>query len=196
MTKNNNDLVDFLFEAGMLRHTPRSGYAFLGSGKESVADHSFRVAIIGQSMALKLNANPLHTMQLCLYHDFHEARTGDLNYVNKLYAKIDADAAFKDAVKDQDLAKHLLPLWQELVENKTLEAQITHDADQLDLLLNLKREKDLGNTYAEAWAKCCIERLKLEYSIELAKDIMQRDHSAWWFEGQDMSWWERKGQRE
>lgn len=189
---NNISLIDFLFEAGMLRHTPRSGYAFLGSGKESVAEHSFRVAIIGHSLAIKLNAKALHTMQLCLYHDFHEARTADLNYVNKIYCKVDAEKAMQDALKDPDLEEHILPLWQELLDNITLEARITHDADQLDLLLNLKREKDLNNPYAEEWAKCCIERLQLNYAKELANEIMQRDHSAWWFESQDRAWWEKK----
>ena len=32
-------LTDFLNEVGMLRHTPRSGYKFLGSGQETVAEH-------------------------------------------------------------------------------------------------------------------------------------------------------------
>ena len=40
-------MTDFFHEAGMLRHTPRSGYAFLGSGAENVAEHSFRTAVMG-----------------------------------------------------------------------------------------------------------------------------------------------------
>ena len=40
-------LTDFLNEVGMLRHTPRSGYKFLGSGQETVAEHSHRTAGIG-----------------------------------------------------------------------------------------------------------------------------------------------------
>lgn len=40
-------LADFFNEVGMLRHTPRTGYAFLGSGKENVAEHSYRVSVMG-----------------------------------------------------------------------------------------------------------------------------------------------------
>ena len=40
-------VVDFLNECGMLRKTPRTGYQFLGSGSENVAEHSFRTAVIG-----------------------------------------------------------------------------------------------------------------------------------------------------
>ena len=47
-------LTDFLNEVGMLRHTPRSGYAFLGSGRETVAEHSHRTAVIGYVLAKKI----------------------------------------------------------------------------------------------------------------------------------------------
>ena len=43
--------AEFLFEVGMLKRTPRTGYQFLGSGGESVADHSFRTAVIGYVLA-------------------------------------------------------------------------------------------------------------------------------------------------
>lgn len=40
-------IADFLFEVGMLCKTPRSGYQFLGSGRESVAEHILRTVFIG-----------------------------------------------------------------------------------------------------------------------------------------------------
>ncbi|MHC1741904.1 MAG: HD domain-containing protein [Syntrophobacteraceae bacterium] len=40
-------MIHFFFELGMLKKTPRSGYQFLGSGGESVADHTFRMTLIG-----------------------------------------------------------------------------------------------------------------------------------------------------
>ena len=48
---NFDKVADFLFEVGMLKSTPRTGYRFLGSGDASVAEHSFRTAIIGYSLA-------------------------------------------------------------------------------------------------------------------------------------------------
>ncbi|MFC1823332.1 HD domain-containing protein, partial [Thermodesulfobacteriota bacterium] len=44
-------LINFFFEVGMLKKTPRTGYQFLGSGGESVAEHSFRTAIIGFALS-------------------------------------------------------------------------------------------------------------------------------------------------
>ena len=39
-------IVDFLFEVGILAKTPRSGFHFLGSGEQSVAEHINRVSYI------------------------------------------------------------------------------------------------------------------------------------------------------
>jgi putative hydrolase of HD superfamily len=50
-------LADFVFELGMLRRTPRTGYQFLGSGAENVAEHSFRTAMIGYILARKAGAD-------------------------------------------------------------------------------------------------------------------------------------------
>ena len=43
--------ADFLFEVGMLNRTPRSGFAFLGSGEQSVSEHSFRMLYIAWLLA-------------------------------------------------------------------------------------------------------------------------------------------------
>ncbi|MGL4208477.1 MAG: HD domain-containing protein, partial [Candidatus Adiutrix sp.] len=79
-------IVDFLFEAMMLKRTPRSGYKFLGQGEETVAEHSFGVLIFAFVLA-KMNpeVDLGKILRLALFHDLPEARTGDLNYMNKRY---------------------------------------------------------------------------------------------------------------
>lgn len=78
------NIANFLFEAGMLKRTPRSGFQFLGSGVESVAEHIFRTTYIGYTLGkLVLDVNVDRLVKMCLFHDLPEARTGDLNYVNK-----------------------------------------------------------------------------------------------------------------
>ena len=95
------DIVNFLFEVGMLKKTPRTGYQFLGSGKESVAEHSFRSAIIGYTLAQQeQDADLLKVILMCLFHDLPEARTGDHNYVNKKYVSVDEKSAVEDLAKD------------------------------------------------------------------------------------------------
>jgi putative hydrolase of HD superfamily len=185
-------LADFLFEAGMLRKTPRSGYQFLGSGRESVAEHSFRAALIGYALARAAGLNAEHTAMLCLIHDFHEARTGDFNYVNSMYNSSRQRLAMEHALHGTDLADSLLPLWDEQDAGQTREALLAKDADHLDLMLNLVEERNLGNPYAGKWLETAEKRIVTEEGRELARQILNADHTDWWFKGPDADWWVRK----
>ena len=80
------DIVHLLFEARKLKDTPRSGYHFLEAGKETVAEHSFMTTFIAFVMAqTHPDVDKTRIIQMCLIHDLCEARTGDLNYVQKKY---------------------------------------------------------------------------------------------------------------
>jgi len=185
-------LADFLFEVGMLRKTPRTGYQFLGTGRENVAEHSFRTAVIGLVLAREAGADPQKTTLMCLFHDLHEARTGDFNYVNRMYNKSDRDQALRQCLAGTGLTRMVMEWWKELEETKTLEAELAQDADQIDLMLNLKEQLDLGNKYAQKWLDCSMERLRTEQGKALARKIMETDHTDWWFSGPDPSWWSSK----
>ena len=185
-------LADFCNEVGMLRHTPRSGYAFLGSGRENVAEHSYRVSVLGYALARLTGADPARVAFLCLFHDLHEARTGDFNYVNHRYNQCRAREALEDATQGTGLAEDILGFRDELAEGRSPEAELAHDADQLDLILNLKRESDLGNRYADKWLESALERLRTDIAKELAQTILRTDHTDWWYLGPDRKWWEKK----
>lgn len=185
-------LADFLFEAGMLRKTPRTGYQFLGSGSENVAEHSFRAALIGYVLADMAGANPEHTAMLCLIHDFHETRTGDFNYVNSIYNTSKERPAMQHSLKGTGLTRRLLPLWDEQDREETPEARLAADADQIDLILNLVEERDLGNPYAAKWLEPALQRLRTDEGRALAAEIAASDHTDWWFKGPDKTWWVKK----
>ena len=182
-------VVNFFFELGMLKRTPRSGYQFLGSGKESVADHSFRVALIGYSMARLTEASdPFKVVSLCLFHDVPEARTGDPNYVNKRYVKVDEGAAIEDMTRGLPFGRDVKQVLEEYRAGETVEARLAHDADQLDLILELKEQSDLGNRYALDWIRFALKRLQTDLGRELAGEILETDSTDWWFAGHD-HWW-------
>ncbi|WP_045213701.1 HD domain-containing protein [Desulfonatronovibrio magnus] len=189
---NNHDfsrIAHFLHEVGMLKRTPRTGYQFLGSGSENVAEHSFRTAIIGYILARMAEADESKTIFMCLVHDLHETRVGDLNYVNRMYNTTNDRKALQDALEGTGLESDILPIFEELEEVDTLEAALAQDADQLDLILNLKEQQDLGNKYAAKWLECALQRLRTDYGRELGKVIVETDHTDWWFNGPDKSWW-------
>jgi putative hydrolases of HD superfamily len=183
------DLINFLFEVGMLKKTPRTGYQFLGSGKESVAEHSFRMALIGYLLSLQEpKADAMKTMLMCLFHDLHEARTGDHNYVNKRYVRIDEEKAVQDLAKGLPIRDEIVSLTREFSEGKSIEACISRDADQLDLIFSLKEEQDLGNAYAREWLHYAVKRLQTGSARKMAQEILVTDSTEWWFE-KKTEWW-------
>ena len=186
-------IVDFFNEVGMLRHTPRTGYAFLGTGQENVAEHSYRVSVMGYVLARMCDMDPARVTYLCLFHDLHEARTGDLNYVNHRYAQCQARKALEDCVDGTGLEDDVLPLWDELEEEASREAILAHDADQLDLICNLKAELDKGNAFAAPWLESAVKRLRSPAAQQVAEAVLRTDHNRWWYGQVEREWWVRRG---
>jgi len=182
-------IVEFLFEIGMLKKSPRTGYQFLGTGKESVADHSFRTAVIGYVLAsMEPKADLKKVVLMCLFHDFPEARTGDHNYVNKRYVKADEEGALEDQVRGLQFGDEVISLSSEFNNDISFEAQISKDADQIDLILELKEQLDFGNPNAKDWLDFAVERLVTENAKKIAEEILETESTNWWFD-KNTDWW-------
>jgi len=182
-------LAQFLFEAGMLKRTPRTGYQFLGSGGESVADHTFRTAIIGYALASREpEADAGRVVLMCLFHDLPETRTGDHNYMNKKYVTKDEAKALEDQLRGLPFAAEITDLMEEFNRSRSLEARLARDADQLDLILELKEQWDLGNPNAREWLTFALKRLMTANAKGLAQEIMGTHSSHWWFDKKS-EWW-------
>jgi putative hydrolase of HD superfamily len=181
--------IKFLFEVGMLKKTPRTGYQFLGSGGESVADHSFRTAVIGYVLASQEpGADRNKVVLMCLFHDFPEARTGDHNYVNKKYVKTDEERAVQDQVRELRFGDEIVDLFREFNGCDTLEARLAKDADQLDLILELKGQLDSGNPNAKDWLSYAVKRIITDGAKQMAQEILTTNSSDWWFD-KKTDWW-------
>lgn len=182
-------IADFLFEVGMLCKTPRSGYQFLGSGRESVAEHVLRTIFIGYALCkLNQSLDELRVLKMCILHDLPEARTGDMNYVNKKYVEVDEAKAVKELTEGLFFGDDIRQTIDEFNEKETMESRIAHDADQIALILQLKEYSDLGNKYSDEWIKYALQRLSTEEGKKLAARIIQTDSSHWWFKDKS-DWW-------
>ncbi len=182
-------IADFLFEVGMLSKTPRSGYQFLGSGRESVAEHILRTVFIGYALC-KLNPslNELGVLKMCVLHDLPEARTGDMNYVNKKYVEVNEAKAVKELTEGLPFGDDIRRAIDEFNARETPEANTARDADQIALILQLKEYGDLGNKYSDEWIHFALQRLSTEEGKKLAERIIQTDSSHWWFKDKS-DWW-------
>jgi len=182
-------IVEFLFEIGMLKRSPRTGYQFLGTGGESVADHSFRTAVIGYVLAsMEPDADRSKIILMCLFHDFPEARTGDHNYVNKKYVTVDEEKAICDQIHGLAFGPEIKDLSNEFNVSDTFEAKLSKDADQLDLILELKEQLDLGNLHAKEWLSFAVKRLLTESGRKVAQEILVSERDSWWFD-KKTDWW-------
>ena len=175
-------IVDFLFEAGFLKKLTRSGFAYLGSGKESVAEHTCRVMFIGYALGQMSGGVDMGVLlKMCLFHDLPETRLGDLNYVNKEYVEADEDRILEEIAVRLPFGEEIASLVKEFNEKDTLESKLANDADQMDLLMSVKEESDIGNLRAGPWMEFAFERLMTETARQLARLVMETDSTDWWF---------------
>jgi len=177
------NIVNLLFRAKILKEIPRSGYHFLGAGKETVAEHSFSVSIIAYVMSqMDPDVDALKLITMCLLHDLPEATIGDLNYVQKKYVTADEDKAVEDMTKDLPFGAFLADLVFEFNKGQSIEAKLARDADQIALILDLKALSDIGYNPPKKWLPFALRRLETKIGQGLAEKIMTTDWDAWWLE--------------
>ncbi|MBN2255217.1 MAG: HD domain-containing protein [Deltaproteobacteria bacterium] len=182
-------IVNLLFEMGMLKKTPRTGFQFLGSGCESVAEHIFSTLFIAYTLCkLEGDVDELKVLRMCLVHDLPEARTGDMNYVNKKYVTVDEEKAIREVTAPLFFGNEIKEAIAEFNDMKTKESMISHDADQLSLILQLKERGDLGNKYSAEWIEFARMRLFTTSAQEIAETIVDTDSTEWWFADKS-DWW-------
>ncbi|MFA6036021.1 MAG: HD domain-containing protein [Candidatus Micrarchaeia archaeon] len=175
-------LADCLFSMGMLKRTERSGWRTIGVQQpESVADHSFGAAMVGLALARMEKADEGKVLKMCLLHDLHELRMGDLNKLNKRYVERDERKAFRETVEGMEptLRGEMERLFEEFLQCETLEARIAKDADALDMMLEAKLLVDTGNRYAKDWIRSAWEKISTKSGKELGREIEKRDSLEW-----------------
>jgi putative hydrolase of HD superfamily len=173
----------FLHETGHLKNLPRSGWLLLGIRQpESVAEHSFRVGIVGMALAAMEGADPGRTAALCLMHDVHETRIGDVPSVGRAYVTTaipQAVTAHQTAALPDELAATFQELTTEYEDAETLESKVAHDADKIETLLQATEYATQGYA-SEPWQETSIQALRTESAKQLAQAITTSDSRNWW----------------
>lgn len=185
------NIVNFLFEVGTMRKLPRMHRQTLLTDdySDSIASHSYRVALIGWFLAKIENADLYKVAMMALLHDIAEARTGDHNWIHKRYVKV-----FEDEVHKEQLGELPFPDFKDLMveyeERKTIEAIVTKQADLLDQILLLREYEWQGNKEAKIWlygkgyeegkGNAQLNKLTLPSAIDLGKKMYEVSPSQWW----------------
>ncbi|MFH2064013.1 MAG: HD domain-containing protein [Pseudomonadota bacterium] len=176
-----NNIVNLLFEARMLKEIRRSGYRFLGSGNENVAEHTFIVTFILYVMAQMVpGVDALKLISMGLLHDLAETRIGDLDMVQKQYVTADENKVIRHMVEGLPFGASIKALAEEFNAGETTESKLARDADQLAFILDLKTMKDRGYVPASWWLDAVKKRLKTEAGRQIGAGIMNVGWDEWW----------------
>ncbi|MBF0523019.1 MAG: HD domain-containing protein [Candidatus Omnitrophica bacterium] len=177
--------LNLFAEAGLLKHIKRSGWWVAGiKDPESVAEHSFRCAIMAYYIAHAEGVDPFKTVIMALFNDIHEARINDLHKMGHYY--IDFKEAEKKVYKDQIeglnpvVKLEMERLRKDYDEQKTKESIVARDADILECLLQAKEYYDSGHTKAKKFFQKAPDYLKTKSAQKLWQMIKTWDSSSWW----------------
>lgn len=179
---NEEKIINFLFEMATLRRITRSHSQLIDGASDNISDHSFRVAIIGIILAELEKCDKNKVMKMCLFHDIAEARTGDANFINKLYGTLREEEAIGDQLDGLPIAGEVSDILKEYNERKSKEAIVSKDADNLDQML-LQQEyfyKDEKNS--KIWQDHTERFLKTEAAKNIARRLRETNPFEWLYQ--------------
>ncbi len=188
-------IANFVYETGIHSKTPRSGFWFLGSGSQSVAEHLFHTAMIAYSLAkLEPAADARKVALMALFHDIGEGRTSDHNYVHQRYGRLAESRAVSDIASSVPFGDEITSLYEEEQARETLEAQIVKDADSLEWISTLRAEEEKGNAKAKEWIQIALKRLKTANAKKLGETLVELHPDSWWYDADDAWFVDRKAE--
>ena len=179
-----NSLAKFIYEVGMLKRVKRSGWWLINiKDPESVADHSFRVAVVGYILAQMEKVNPERVVLMSVFNDLHEARLNDLHKVGHRY--INFREAETEASKEQteplgEIGEGFFEIHNELKEQKTKESVVARDADLLECFAQAREYEKAGYADAKDWMTNIKKILVTPSAQKLAKELEATDPNDWW----------------
>jgi putative hydrolase of HD superfamily len=182
-------MIGYLYELGLLKRLPRAGWLVAGiDHPESVAEHSFRTAIIGYLLAGIEGADPARTALLCLFHDTQESRIGDVPLVGKRYVvtapnpQVTADQV---AAFPEEIGEAVRALVDDYERQDSAEARLARDADKLECLIQAREYQAQGHD-VQPWVESAAAALRSETARRFADAFRQARPDQWWksFAGQ------------
>ncbi|MBI2583572.1 MAG: HD domain-containing protein [Candidatus Aenigmarchaeota archaeon] len=169
-------LLEFLGLVGKLKKTERSGWVRNGiPDSESVADHSFRTAILAFILGDKLEVDGEKLLKMVLIHDLPESITGDITMHDKEYGRKSEieRKAMEKLCSSTENGNEIMSLWKEFEEGKSKESRLAHELDKLEMLIqSFEYEKQYNIHLDEFWKDAKI--IKNEKLIELLESFKKR----------------------
>jgi putative hydrolase of HD superfamily len=174
--------VKFVFELEQLKLTRRSGWHHIGADPESVAEHTQRASALAFLLAVSEgHPHPELVVTMVVFHDMHEARTGDDDLVQKRYLKVDGRKAVEEQTATLGPAGiAIMMMWDEVESRSTTAGTIAKDADILEMAFAARELVVRGFPDAQAWIDAVRDRLKTDSAKRWLEILEKADPSDWW----------------
>lgn len=186
MEKNILYLIE---QAGACMLMPRTHLKSLGNTFDTVASHSFHVAIIAYCLARmeKLShQDAQEALTMGLFHDLAEARTGDSDFIGKNYVKIDEEKAVHDQFANISFGNDLHTLVEKYEIRDTVVAKCAKDADVIAQVYHEWFLVWQGNKLAEQWFEGDfvhrLPSLRTESAKLLMNSMKDSNPNEWWWD--------------
>ncbi len=165
--------IDFLYEIGTMRNFDRQWVQHFGMKCATNLEHSFRVAFIALILARKEGVKDEEKiLKMALVHDIAETRTGDLGYIQKVYATANEEQAATDLFANTILGDLHTTTLHEYEARTSIEAKIVKDADNLDIDIELKELEERGSLLPK--------KLKMNRKLVRDKKLYTKSAKAMW----------------
>ncbi|MGV2919356.1 HD domain-containing protein [Streptomyces alfalfae] len=175
--------ASFISEMGVLKRVARTGWWFTGNKTpESVAEHSFRVGVIGSVLAMMEGVDASRVALLCLFHDSQETRVGDIPHIGRKYIKT---APNQEVTADQVANAHpavrtgVQSAVDEYEAGETPEAIVARDADKLECLVQAVEYREQGYSLTQNWIDTSFAALKTPSARALADAALSMPSLEW-----------------
>jgi putative hydrolase of HD superfamily len=138
------NLVSFFRIVCNLKTIKRSGWIHKSNitSPESVADHSYSMCMMSMILAEIMNLDSGYIMKMVIIHDLAESMVGDHMPDNKSSEEkqLLEDKAMKKIISKLPnfLRKNYLDIWNEYINNITVNAKFVHNMDKLEMALQAK----------------------------------------------------------
>ncbi|MFF5206491.1 HD family hydrolase [Streptosporangium sp. NPDC000396] len=183
MAEELSKLTGLLYEIGLLKRYKRTGWLVAGvRDPESIADHSFRTAIIASVITALEGGNPERAAFMSLFHDTQETRVTDIPYIGKRYLTA---APNEEVTADQmrgvpePVAEMVSGAVGEYEEKTSLEAVCARDADKLECLIQAIEYREQGHGNVQPWIDSSLAALKTPSAKRIAEEALSTGSLEW-----------------
>jgi putative hydrolase of HD superfamily len=97
------------------------------------------------------NANVEKVLEMCIFHDIAETRSGDQTWIHKRYVTVDEDRILAEQLSNISKDDEIKKVMSEYLKRESLEAKVAKDADNIDQYLLVKEYDHRGNKEASSW---------------------------------------------